>query len=75
MLSNTEGMVINWQSGALTGCHVLLPTAQKCDIRAAVTLSHQATEQHIHLCILGEAQIKGHLYLNSLNSCPPQDEK
>lgn len=38
MLLNTEGMVIHWQSGALTGCHVLLPTAQKCDISSL--LSH-----------------------------------
>lgn len=52
--------MIPWQSRALTGCHVLLPTARKCDIRAAVTLSQPATEKHIHPGGLGEAEIKGH---------------
>lgn len=46
--SSTEGMMIPWQSRTLTGCHVLLPTAQKCDIRAAVTLSQPATEGGTH---------------------------
>lgn len=47
--SNTEEIMIPWQSKTLIGCHVLLPTAWKwkCDISAAVTLSQPATERHL----------------------------
>lgn len=55
--SSTEGMMIPWQSRALTGCHVLFPTSQKCDIKATVTLSQTATEGGIHPGRLGEAKI------------------
>lgn len=63
--SSTEGMMIPWQSRALTGCHVLFPTSRKCDIRAAVTSSQPATEGEIHPDRLGEAEIIGYSCINS----------
>lgn len=46
--------MIPWQRRALTGRRVLLPTARKCDIRAAVTLSQPAPEREIQPGRLGD---------------------
>ena len=61
LCSNSElsrdGVMSPWQSETLTGCHLRLPTARKCDIGAAVTLSQPATEGGMHPGKLREARL------------------